>query len=183
DEFKKLSQRVPEQGNSFTFRSRRIPEMLARLQSDVLANNPSTSGLAQRQLLTNLFGSPGSAGTYSVLANTDEGFLFTGNSGQNPTSMLVLFPTMVATGIIAAVGIPSLLRSRQAANESAAIANLRTIATAEVTHLSSSRGNYAGMPALISAGLLDQRFTSAVSGYEFAITMSNRNYTATATPL
>src|SRR5262249_45701263 len=118
-----------------------------------------------------------------VVANTDEGFLFTGNSGQNPTSMLVLFPTMVATGIIAAVGIPSLLRSRQAANESAAIANLRTIATAQVTYLSSSRGSYASMPALISAGLLAQRFSSEISGYVFAITISGRNYTATATPV
>ncbi len=62
DEFKKLSQRVPQQGNSFTFRSRRIADMMALLQSRVLANSPSTSGLAQTPLLTNFFGVPGTPG-------------------------------------------------------------------------------------------------------------------------
>src|SRR2546428_7251491 len=140
------------------------------------------NGPAQAQLLTNFFGG-GTAGSYGVSANTDEGFLFTGNSGQNPAKTLGLLPTMALSIIIAAVAIPSLLRSRQAANESAAIANLRTIATAEVVYASSSRGNYAGIPALMSAGLLDARFNSAVNGYVFAITVSGRNFSATATPV
>src|SRR6185503_4659346 len=44
--------------------------------------------------------------------------------------------------IIATIAIPSLLRARQAANESAAVANLRTINTAEVTYKSSAGGKY-----------------------------------------
>jgi type II secretory pathway pseudopilin PulG len=86
--------------------------------------------------------------------------------------------------IIATIAIPSLLRSRQAANESAAVANLRTINTAEVTYLSTAGGNYGDIPALVSAGLLDTRFSSAtgVSGYLFSIAASGGDYTADAVP-
>ncbi len=90
---------------------------------------------------------------------------------------------MAVTLIIASVAIPSLLRSRQAANESSAVATLRTIARAEVVYASSSRGNYADIQTLVKAGLLDASFTSSVSGYQYTITVSGRNYTALATPL
>jgi hypothetical protein len=76
-----------------------------------------------------------------------------------------------------------MMRSREAANESAAVANLRTLNTAEVTYLSRSGGNYGDMAALISAGLLDSSFTSVKAGYQFSITVSGRNYVATATPV
>jgi type II secretory pathway pseudopilin PulG len=89
---------------------------------------------------------------------------------------------MAFTAIVASVAIPSLLRSRQAANEAAAVATLRTIATAQVTHMAVSRGAYGSMQALIQTGLLDPRITSSVNGYLFTIEVSGNNYTATATP-
>src|SRR6476660_6294683 len=101
------------------------------MQSLALGANPSTSDISLTPILTNFFGTPGKPGTFTVSANTDEGFLFTGNTGQNPATALVMFPTMAVTMIVATVAMPSLLRSRQAANEAAAVANLRTIATAE----------------------------------------------------
>ena len=88
---------------------------MAGLQSRLLANNPAASNLGQTQLLTNFFGAPGTTGTYSVGANTDEGFLFTGNGGQNPAATLFLLPSMAVTLIVATMAIPNLLRSRQGA--------------------------------------------------------------------
>lgn len=79
---------------------------------------------------------------------------------------------MVVTLMVATVAIPSLLRSRQAANEASAVANLRTIVAAESAYSSSSRGNYADLPTLVRSGLLDSRFTPAVSGYQYTITVS-----------
>ena len=73
-------------------------------------------------------------------------------------SLLELLIVVAIILIIATIAIPSLLRSRQAANESAAVANLRTINTAEVTYLSSSGGNYGDLTALVAAGLLDDTF-------------------------
>ena len=84
--------------------------------------------------------------------------------------------------IIATIAIPSLLRSRQAAQESSAVAQIRTINTAEVTYLSSNQGTYGDIPSLITQGLLDGRFSSSVSGYNFVVSASVSDYTVTAQP-
>ena len=97
-------------------------------------------------------------------------------------SLLELLIVVAIILIIATIAIPSLLRSRQAAQESSAVAQIRTVNTAEVTYLSSNGGNYGSVPELITAGLLDTRFASSVSGYVFAVTASGTDYTASATP-
>jgi hypothetical protein len=68
------------------------------------------------------------------------------------------------------------------APESASIANLRTINTAEVTYLSASNGEYGSIPDLISAGLLDSGFEGPRSGYVYTVTTDGKQYTATAFP-
>src|SRR5256714_13002395 len=97
-------------------------------------------------------------------------------------SLLELLIVVAIILIIATIAIPSLLRSRQAAQESSAVAQVRTINTAEVTYLSSNGGNYGSVPELITAGLLDTRFARSVSGYVFSVKASGTDYTATATP-
>ena len=97
-------------------------------------------------------------------------------------SLLELLIVVAIILIIATIAIPSLLRSRQAAQEASAVAQLRTVNTAEITYLSSNQGSYGDIPSLITAGLLDGRFATSVSGYTFAVTASGSNYTAVATP-
>jgi type IV pilus assembly protein PilA len=98
-------------------------------------------------------------------------------------SLLELLIVVAIILIIATIAIPSLLRSRQAANESRAVASLRTINTAQVTYLSGSGGNYGTIADLIADGLLDSRFTagSQVGGYDFTISGTPNSYTALAT--
>jgi type IV pilus assembly protein PilA len=97
-------------------------------------------------------------------------------------SLLELLIVVAIILIIATIAIPSLLRSRQAANESSAVANVRTVNTAEVTYLSSAGGNFGAVVDLVSAGLIDSRFNGAVSGYSFTITASGADYTIEAYP-
>ena len=97
-------------------------------------------------------------------------------------SLLELLIVVAIILIIATIAIPSLLRSRQAAQESSAVSQLRTVNTAEVTYLSSNAGNYGSIPELITAGLLDSRFSGAVSGYSFTVTAAGADYTANAYP-
>ena len=97
-------------------------------------------------------------------------------------SLLELLIVVAIILIIATIAIPSLLRSRQAANESSAVANVRTINTAEVTYFSSSAGNYGSINDLITAGLIDSRFNGAVAGYSFTVAASGGNYTLDALP-
>ena len=99
-------------------------------------------------------------------------------------SLLELLIVVAIILIIATIAIPSLLRSRQAANESAAVASVRTITTAEVTYLSSSGGAYGDITMLVAAGLLDTGFNSTKGGYNYGVTVATGgvDYTITATP-
>jgi prepilin-type N-terminal cleavage/methylation domain-containing protein len=98
-------------------------------------------------------------------------------------SLLELLIVVAIILIIATIAIPSLLRSRQAAQESSAVAQVRTINTAEVTYLSSNQGSYGDVISLVSQGLLDSRFGgSSVSGYTFVVSASGTDYTVTAMP-
>ena len=83
--------------------------------------------------------------------------------------------------ILATIALPSLLRSRQLANESAAVANLRTINVAELTYFSSA-GNYGSIRELMDAGLLDRSFAVTKTGYVFTIEVAERDYTVSASP-
>ena len=98
-------------------------------------------------------------------------------------SLLELLIIVAVILIIATIAIPSLLRSRQVANEGSAVANLRTISNAEAAYLSSSGGYYGGLTELVGGGLLDGRFTGGmISGYIYSVTTSGFEYTVTAIP-
>lgn len=97
-------------------------------------------------------------------------------------SLLELLIVVAIILIIATIAIPSLLKSRQAANEASAVSNLRLVNTAEVTYASANLGSYGTVSNLVSAGLLDARFQQIVSGYSFSVTVSTDtlDYTANA---
>jgi len=100
-------------------------------------------------------------------------------------SLLELLIVVAIILIIATIAIPSLLRSKQAANESAAVATMKTIAAAQVAY-SSTGGNYGTLADLVAAKLLDDSFLNTVSrpkaGYVYAISASGYDYTVEATP-
>jgi len=100
-------------------------------------------------------------------------------------SLLELLIVVAIILIIATIAIPSLLRSRQSANESAAVANMRNLNTAQVSY-SSTNGTYGSMNDLIGVALLDDRYANPnFNGYRFTITLSGnfRDYTAYANGL
>jgi len=98
-------------------------------------------------------------------------------------SLIELMIVVAVIVIIAALAIPNLLRARMAANESAAVAALRTVATQEVNYNSSWGSGYSptlaalgppspGTPASPStADLIDQVLASGIrGGYQFLYT-------------
>jgi prepilin-type N-terminal cleavage/methylation domain-containing protein len=89
-------------------------------------------------------------------------------------SLIELLIVVAIIGIIAAIAIPNLLKSRQAANEAAAISGVRTVGTAQATY-QSTRGlgkNFAlSLGALATEGSVDEVLGGgSKSGYSFGTT-------------
>jgi len=115
-------------------------------------------------------------------------------------SLIELLIVVAIILIIAAIAVPSFLRSRMAANESAAVGALRTLNTAQVSYnsaypsvgyastLTALGGSSCAPPSSSSACLIDTSLAGGLkSGYTFTLSnvsgTPNSTYNVIATPV
>jgi len=88
-------------------------------------------------------------------------------------SLIELLIVVAIIGIIAAIAIPNLLKSRQAANESSAIGSTRTMGTSQATWQSTKgKGKEfaVNLPALAAESHIDAQLAAgSKSGFAFAM--------------
>lgn len=116
-------------------------------------------------------------------------------------SLIELLIVVAIILIIAAIGIPNLMRARMSANESSAAASIRTISTGEVSYastfptvgytaLNSLGGATPCTPSSTSGCFVDSVLSTGVKeGYNFTVTPAgasggiNSTYTSLASPI
>ncbi len=108
--------------------------------------------------------------------------------GKKGFTLVEIMIVVAIIALLAAIAIPNLLRARHNANESAAIATLRTISTAEESYRAVQNPNTYGTLAQLAAAVppyIDATLaTGTKQGYTFIMTgaPAANTYTCTATP-
>jgi len=103
-------------------------------------------------------------------------------------TLIELLIVIAVIAILAAIAIPNLLSSREAANEASAIGSLRTINSVEATYRSRN-ASYATVDQLAAANLIDPALgaatsaTSPKSGYAFLAEGDTSRYVAVGVPV
>ena len=88
---------------------------------------------------------------------------------QQGFSLVELLIVVAIIAIIAAIAVPSMMTSRQAANESAGIQSCRTMGSAEIAYAATANQQYGTIANLVTGGQIDSRFKVGVVGaYSFA---------------
>ena len=101
-------------------------------------------------------------------------------------SLIELMIVVLVIGIIAAIAVPNLTKSKMAAHESSAISAVRTLVTAQITFaVKSGSGDFAAdLVTLQGANLIDSVLGSGTAeAYSFSLSGSGVQYTIDARPL
>jgi len=112
DEFKKLSQGIPDRGNNFGLVTSAFSRTMVEAHQQ-FAGQAAAAG--QAQALQQFFNGQTNSFSYSVGVNGPEGWEGFANGNHNMQAMVV--PAVAAVGAAAAIAIPNFVKARQAAQQ------------------------------------------------------------------
>jgi hypothetical protein len=143
--FKRLSQGVPDNGNSFSLVTSALGGALGQIQENALAGqNMDPEALKSlHQLVQN----GANCGSYSVGLTGPEGWEGVGNGGSEGAQMLVI-PVAAVAGAVAAIAIPNFVKARTVSQQNTCINHLRLIDAAKQQWALENRKQSADTPTM-----------------------------------
>ena len=110
-EFKKIATNIPNKGNGFRFVSPRLFQLIWKIQQKAISTYKKVK--TEDKIAFNFFKSfQKNWYFYGVLQNTEEGTISTFNHNSN-IEYIVILPAIVSVGIVTAIAIPKILKSKQ----------------------------------------------------------------------
>jgi hypothetical protein len=173
-EFQRLSKDVPAQGNSFSFVSQRFGQTMKKVQQQALQMTGNSTE-SQTAFLKSFLGSIQPAISYTVAANTDEGWLTVANGNQHPAKLLAV-SAVVPIGILSAIAIPNFVKARGTAQQNACINNLRQIDGAKQQWALENKKTDTDTPTRedLKPFLANKKFPTCPAGGEYTINPASK---------
>jgi len=128
DEFKRISQGVPEQGNNFSLVSSALGTTLTQFQEKSMTRQ--NIDMEAYKNFRQVFHHGTNTASYSVGVNGPDGWEGVGNGNQGGQAILAL-PAVAVVGLLSAIAIPNFVKARTTSQQNACINNLRLIDAAK----------------------------------------------------
>jgi hypothetical protein len=166
DEFQKLSQGIPKEGNNFALVTGGFGDTIYQIQQQIASNQPAGAQNTPpwRQLLntgTNTY-------SYSVGVNGPEGW--EGFANGNHSLQSVFAPASLAAVAVAAIAVPNFVKRRETSDYNRIQANLRLLSAAKEKWVQAEEKKN-GDPATLEdlKPFLDAPGISAVAGEDYLV--------------
>ena len=112
EEFKKLSQGIPDRGNNFSLVTSAFSRTMVQVHQQFAGQE---AGAGQAQALQQFFNGQTNSFSYSVGVNGPQGWEGFANGNHNMQALVV--PAAAAIGVATAIAIPNFVKARQAAQQ------------------------------------------------------------------
>lgn len=129
DEFKRLSQKMPDKGNQYRFLSARLFQLIFDIQKKAMEASGKMK-VDEQPAFKELFDMfPKELALYGVQQNTAEGQIFTSNHTLK-MEQLVLLPITAVVGMATAIAVPNMLTALQKGKQKTTMGDLKIMSTA-----------------------------------------------------